>query len=321
MSRKQSTGRPAVYGSRTLRCLRHEPLAIEDALNELTNGIASFGQELVIVLDDAQTIKNRECLASIGHVIEHLPPNASLIMITREEPALGLAALRARGELTELRTRELAFTSVEARELLAGRADLGLDASQIELLRDRTEGWPAAMYVAALWLRSVDDPGQALLEFTGEHPYMAEYLRHEVLSALDSDRRSFLLRVAVLGCFTAELCDAVIGCSDSAQLLTELEESNMFVSKLEHGEWYRVHALFAEFAASRLESDEPGAVTRIHERAAGWLRSLGLYVEATTHAALAGDHEVVAEILCTYHSALIRNGRAGTLLRVGASAA
>ncbi len=279
------------------------------------NGIASLGVELTIVLDDAQHIRDQECLASIGYAIERLPPAARLIMITRADPALGLARLRARGALIELRTRELAFTSAEAQELFAERADISLDGEQIELLLQRTEGWPAALYVAGLWLRSVDDPARALLEFTGEHRYVAEYLSYEVLAVLDPDHRSFLLRVAVLGCFTAELCDAVLGCSDSAAMLAELEESNMFVHRLEHRQWFRVHALFAEFAANRLDSDDRGAVAQIHRRAATWLLSRGQYVEATTHAALARDHEAVAEILSTYHLALIRNGRAGTLLR------
>ena len=306
-------------GSRSLRRLRDDSSGVEDAIDALMNGIASLGVELTIVLDDAQHIRDQECLASIGYAIERLPPAARLIMITRADPALGLARLRARGALIELRTRELAFTSAEAQELLAERADISLDGEQIELLLQRTEGWPAALYVAGLWLRSVDDPARALLEFTGEHRYVAEYLSHEVLAVLDPDHRSFLLRVAVLGCFTAELCDAVLGCSDSAAMLAELEESNMFVHRLEHRQWFRVHALFAEFAANRLDSDDPGAVAQIHRRAATWLLSRGQYVEATTHAALARDHEAVAEILSTYHLALIpeRARRHTSALRAG----
>ena len=120
--------------------------------------------------------------------------------------------------------------------------------------------------------------------------------------------------MAVLGGFTAELCDAALGRTDSAAVLAELEESNMFVQQLERGDWFRVHPLFAEFAAAQLTSEDPGAVVEIHRRAAASLRSRGLYVEATTQASLAGDHEVVAETMTTYHLALIRSGRAGTLL-------
>ncbi len=301
-------------GRRALQRLRASGMAIEDAVHELMNGIAALGRELTLVLDDLNTVTDPECLASIEYAIERLPATARLIVITRADPALGLARLRARGELVELRASELSFTAAEARELLVDRGGLKLDDEQIEILRKRTEGWPAALYLAALWLRTVDDLGRAVLEFGGEHRYVAEYLSHEVLAALDADHRSFLLRVAVLRGFTAELCDGVLNRSDSAGLLAELEESNMFVQSLDRVEWFRVHPLFAEFAAARLRSDDPGAVIEIHRRAAGWFQSRGLYVEATAHASAAGDQEVVAEILTNYHLALIRAGRAGTVL-------
>ncbi|MGH2885316.1 MAG: LuxR C-terminal-related transcriptional regulator, partial [Solirubrobacteraceae bacterium] len=185
----------------------------------------------------------------------------------------------------------------------------------IGILRTRTEGWPAALYLAALWLRSVEDLDQAVLEFGGQHRYVAEYLSQEVLASLDPARRSFLLRAAVLGSFTAELCDAVLDRSDSAAMLGELEESNMLVLGLERREWFRVHPLFAEFATAHLGAVEPTVPQAIHWRAAEWLRSRGLVAEAVQHAAAAGDHEVVAQLLSEYHLALIRNGRSGTLLR------
>jgi LuxR family maltose regulon positive regulatory protein len=301
-------------GRRALKRLQGSGMTIEDAVDELMNGVARLGRELTLVLDDLNTVTAPECLASIEYAIERLPATARMILITRADPAIGLARRRARGELFELRASELAFTAAEARELLVGRGGLQLDDEQIKTLVRRTEGWPAALYLAALWLRTVDDLDRAVLEFGGEHRYVAEYLSHEVLAALDADRRSFLLRVAVLGGFTAELCDAVLGRADSAALLAALEESNMFVQSLERGEWFRVHPLFAEFAAGQLASEDPGAVVEIRRRAAASLRSRGLYVEATAQAAAAGDHEVVAEIMTKYHLALIRNGRAGTLL-------
>lgn len=301
-------------GHRALNRLRISGMVIDDAVDELMNGIAALGRELTLVLDDLNTVTDHECLASIEHAIERLPATARIIVITRADPALGLARLRARGELVELRASELSFTATEARELLVDRGGLELDDEQIEILRGRTEGWPAALYLAALWLRTVDDLDRAVREFGGEHRYVAEYLSHEVLAALDPGHRSFLLRVAVIGGFTAELCDALLGRSDSAALLADLEESNMFVQGGERGEWFRVHPLFAEFAAAQLASDDPGAVVQIHRGAAEWLRSRGLYVEAAAQASAAGDHEVVAEILTEHHLAFVRSGRAGTLL-------
>jgi LuxR family maltose regulon positive regulatory protein len=302
-------------GRRALQRLRVSGMPIETVVDELMNGIAAFGRGLALVLDDFHTVTDGECLASIEFALERLPATARLIVITRADPALGLARLRARGALVELRASELSFTAAEARELLVDRAGLDLDAEEIEVLRGRTEGWPAALYLAALWLRSVDDRGRAVREFAGDHRYLAEYLSHEVLAALDADERSFLLRAAVLGRFTPELCDGVLGRSDSAAMLAELERSNMFVLRLERREWFRVHSLFAQFAAARLAAVEPGAAVEVHRRAAGWLGARGLLVEAIEHAAAAGDHEVVAELLSEYHLALIRNGRAGMLLR------
>ncbi|HEY2655956.1 MAG TPA: LuxR C-terminal-related transcriptional regulator, partial [Solirubrobacteraceae bacterium] len=112
----------------------------------------------------------------------------------------------------------------------------------------------------------------------------------------------------------AELCDSVLDRSDSAQRLAELEQSNFFILRLERQQWFRVHALFAQFAAARA-SHQPGAVAEIHRRAASWLRAHGLVTEAIEHAAAAGDHEVVADLLAEYDWPLIRAGRYATLLR------
>jgi LuxR family maltose regulon positive regulatory protein len=302
-------------GRRALQRLWVSGMPVQTAVDELMNGIAAFEREVALVLDDSHTVTDGECLASIEYALERLPATARLIVITRADPALGLARLRARGALVELRASELSFTAAEARELLVDRGGLDLGSEDIEVLHGRTEGWPAALYLAALWLRGVDDRRGAVREFGGDHRYLAEYLSHEVLAALDAGERSFLLQVAVLGRFTAELCDAVLGRSDSAAMLAELERSNMFVLPLERLEWFRVHALFAQFAVARLAAVEPGAAVQIHRRAARWLGTRGLVVEAIEHAAAAGDHEVIAELLSKYHLTLIRNGRASTLFR------
>ena len=197
--------------------------------------------------------------------------------------------------------------------MVLGRLELG--AEEIEALVERTEGWPAALVLAWLWLRTVEDPARAVHGFGGTHRFVVEYLSGEVLAALDEDRRTFLEELAVLGEFTAELCDDVLGRTDSASRLAELEHSNLFVSRLERGGWFRIHSLFAEYARAQLALLDPGARTRIHRRAAECFRSRGLPAEAVAHAAAAVDHELVAELLVEYHLPLIRGGAGGTLLR------
>lgn len=302
-------------GRRALHRLQSSGLAIETIVDELMNGIAGFGQELALVLDDFHTVTDRRCVASIEYALEHLPTTARLIMITRADPALGLARLRARGVLAELRASDLSLTAAESRELLVDRAGVQLGAEEIEVLHERTEGWPAALYLAALWLRTVDDQHRAVREFGGDLRYVAEYLTHEVLDSLNPDDRLFLLQAAVLERFTAELCDGVLSRTDSAALLSEMENSNMFIIRLERQEWFRVHSLFAQFAVARLAAIRPGAAAAIHRRAAAWLRARGLVIEAIEHASAAGDHAEVARLLSELHLALLRKGGAATLLR------
>ena len=279
------------------------------------NGLAAYREPLIIVLDDLHSVSEPECLAAIDYALERLPANARMVAIARADPALRLAQLRAGGKLKEVRASELAFTVAETRELLVEHARVELGEEEIALLTERTEGWPAALVLAGLWLRSVDDPDRAVREFGGTHRFVAEYLSNEVFASLEDDLGSFLQEIAVLGRFTAELCADVLDRSDAASLLAQLEHSNLFLQRLERGGWFRVHSLVAEFAVARLASVEPGAARRIHEKAAAWYRSRGLAVEAIEHAAAAGDHETVAELLDEYHLLLIRSGATRTLLR------
>jgi LuxR family maltose regulon positive regulatory protein len=288
---------------------------IEVAIDQLMNGVAALGSVLVIVLDHLDEVVSEECLSSLDYALGRRPPNLQVVLLTRVDPALRLARLRAAGELVEVRGDELAFTPVEARELLVVLGRLELGAKEIEMLVARTEGWPAALVLAWLWLRTVEDPARALRGFGGDNRFVAEYISGEVLAALDEDSRAFLYGVAVLGEFTADLCDAVLDRSDSEARLAELEHSNLFVSRLERGGWFRIHSLFAEYARTQLTSVKPGAPAVIHRRAAMWFRSQGLAAEAVRHADAAGDHELVAELLVEHHLPLIRGGAGDTVLR------
>lgn len=302
-------------GRAALQRLRRVGGTLEGALIELLNGMAAFGDPITIVLDDFQAITDRDCLDSVDYAVEHLPPTTRLIVLTRSDPPLRLPQLRATGALAEVRANDLAFTPAEAHELLVRRGGLPLDEEEVRVLHERTEGWPGALYLALLWLRGLEDPHGAVREFGGDHRFVADYLNHEILGSLDARARWFLLHTSVLGHFTAELCDEVFARFDSASELERLEHSNLFVAGLEHGGWYRVHPLFAEFAEFQLATVDPGSGGEIHRRAARWFLARDLPVEAVEHAAAAGDHDLVAKIVLDQHLALVRTGGARTLLR------
>ncbi len=305
------------FGRRALSCLVIRGAPVEAAVDELMNGLVAYGRRVTIVLDDLHAIRGEVSVRSLAHAIERLPPNARLVASTRLDPAIGVARLRARGLLTEVRTRELAFTVQETGELV-GREGIDLSSESVELLVDRTEGWPAGLYLAALWLRDLQDPNRGVREFAGSARHVGDYLADEVLTALAPDIKDFLVRTSVLGRFTPALCDAVLGREDSVAVLADLAHSNMFLVALDaRGEWYRYHHLFGEVLQLELGSE---AARELRRRAAAWCGAHGLVEEAIEYAAAAGDAEMVADLLIERHLDFIWGGRLRQFLGLGALA-
>ncbi len=293
-------------GQSALTSLNVRGVPIETPVDELMNGLVAYGRPLVIVLDDLHAVKSETSLRAIGHAIKRLPPNARLLVSTRSDPAISLARLRARGALTEIRARELAFTVEETRELML-REDIALSSTSVELLTERTEGWPAGCYLAALWLRDLNNQDEGVRAFAGSARHVADYLADEVLATLAPETRDFLVRTSALGRFTPELCDAVLRREDSAVLLAEVSRSNQLLVALDaRGGWYRYHHLFRELLQLELARED---ACELHLGAAAWYRAEGLIEDAIEHAAAAGDAETVAELLVENDREFVWGGR------------
>lgn len=297
-------------GAGALARLQAPTADVDDAINELVNGISAYGDELVVVLDDLHALSTT-ALESIERAVERLPANARLLVTSRYDPPISLARLRGRGQLGELRAHDLAFTTAEAHALLVERQGLPLERGDVELLVERTEGWPAALYLALLWLRTHDDAQAAIRSFSASHRHVAGYLSAEVLDRVEPDRRDFLIRTSVLPRFTAELCDEALGREDSGSLLIELERSNLFLIPLDsRGEWFRFHHLFGELLQLELNAADPAAATRIHGRASSWFLEHGLVEEAVEHAFAAGSEATAAQIVAEHYQAVMETAAA-----------
>jgi LuxR family maltose regulon positive regulatory protein len=293
-------------GSRALEHLAAPGAAVEPAVDALLSTFAAHEGSVAIVLDDLDTIGSEESYGSVEYAIKRLPANARMLAAARSDPPFALAALRAKQMLAEIRTNELAFTEAEADELLLRTERLALGEQSMRMLVERTEGWPAALYLAALWLRGRPQPDEAAQRFGATNRQVADYLTEEVLASLDPETRSFLVRSAVLGRFTPELCNAVLQREDSHALLVDLERSNLLLVGLEgEGNWYRYHNLFRELLRLELgQTDGDGRI--LHRRAAEWFRERGLVEEAIEHASEAGDLELVADLLLDAVVELVR---------------
>ena len=263
-------------GAAALTIISSTPAATDAALATLVNDLDAVDVELVLVLDDYHVIERQEIHDGMAYLLDHLPGNVHLVIATRSDPPLPLSRMRARGELVEVRSADLRFTEVEAADYLADSMDLTLSDADVATLADRTEGWAAALQLAALSLQGRDDPGAAVAKFAGDDRFIVDYLVDEVLDRLPADVRTFLLDTCILDRLTGPLCDAVTERSDGASVLRELERANLFLVPLDDSrQWYRYHQLFADVLRSHLGREDPDRVAAVHRRAADWLWANG----------------------------------------------
>jgi LuxR family maltose regulon positive regulatory protein len=259
------------------------------------------GQDLILVLDDYHVIESQPIDNVLTFALDHLPPQMHLVIATRTDPTLRLSRLRARGQLTELRTADLRFTIDEAVAFLHQVVRLPISTDSVRTLRDRTEGWITGLQLAAVAMQGLDQGEQIahfIHSFGGSHRYVIDYLVDEVLDQQTPAMQAFLLQTSILDRLVAPLCNAVTGREDSQAILEQLEAANLFLIPLD-GErcWYRYHRLFADLLRQRLRQTQPEQVPVLHIRASQWYACHGFQVEAVHHALAGGDFEGAADLI------------------------
>jgi LuxR family transcriptional regulator, maltose regulon positive regulatory protein len=285
-----------------------------DVVPRLVNELVDAPRRVALVLDDYHLVHEPEIHRSLRYLLERPPRTLHIVVATRADPPFALPRMRVRDELTELRGVDLRFTDAQTDALLNDALGLGLDRLDVARLHERTEGWPAALQLAALSLRMHPDPRAFIASFAGDDRHIVDYLGSEVLDRVSDDTRAFLVRTSILDRLGPELCDAVIGGGDAAGALEALERANVFVTALDSNrQWYRYHGLFAELLRRRLELDEPALVPELHRRAGVWYAEHGFASDAVRHALAAGDHERAAGLAAAHWSELFNSGRLATV--------
>jgi LuxR family maltose regulon positive regulatory protein len=284
-------------------------------LPRLARALAMRESASVLVLDELEHVDSPLSLLAIRTLAEHARPGTQIAVATRSEPALPLGRLRVNRLLTELGRGDLAMTTPEARSLLLG-AGVELDAERLELLVRRAEGWPAALYLAALALCEHPGDESTIAHFAGDDRALAEYVRDEFLAPVSRHHREFLRRAAVLDRFSADLCDAVLGRRDSAAVLRELAQGNMLLHSLDRkSEWFRFHALLAETLRAELRRTEPELEPELHLRASKWWAAQGDMDRAIGHAVEAEAYERAGILLWQGVPEYNARGRIATVTR------
>ena len=292
------------------------PGPITTVLTTLINDLAATDGDVVLVLDDYHVIDAPEIQEGMAFLLDHLPPQLHLVVACRADPPLPLARLRARGELIEVRAADLRFTPEEAFRYLNGVMGLSLTARDVSALEGRTEGWIAALQLAALSIQGRDDATDFIAGFAGDSRYIVDYLVEEVLARQPDQIQRFLLQTSVLDRLSGPLCDAVNGQDGGKAMLEALDRENLFLVPLDdRRRWYRYHHLFAEVLRARLLDEQPDLLPALHRRASDWYEQNGERAVAIDHALAAEDFGRAAELVELAAPATNRDRQEQTLRR------
>jgi LuxR family transcriptional regulator, maltose regulon positive regulatory protein len=306
---------PAFDSDKVLAMLRSQaPDFSLTVLPVLISEMAALPEPVVLVLDDYHLIKKPDCHEQVARLLSHLPSCVQVVIITRADPPLPVARMRALGEMAEIRARELRFDFRQAAELIQAVAAAELSERDLRYLVERTEGWPAGLYLAALSMRGDCSPDAFVRQFSGENRFIVDYLVDDVLNQQPGDIRRFLTRTSILGRFCAPLCDAVTGSADATGIIGMLERENLFVVPLDDSrQWFRYHHLFAQVLRGQLTRTEPHLVPSLHARASAWHQAEGSTDEAVAHALAAGDIGGATHLIAQNFQAYNDSGRGATV--------
>ena len=281
----------------------------------LGSAFASMTSPVMLVLDDVHVLRNSECRAALSVLADHVPAGSRLVLAGRAEPPLRIARLRAEGKILEIGPDDLSLTRDEASSLLRS-VGLALAEDDVAELHERTEGWPAGLYLAALYLREGGPLASAAVSFGGADRLVSEYMESEFLARISRRQRVFLTRTAVLERMCGALCETVLEMGGSASILADLAGSNMLLVPLDRrGEWYRYHHLFRDMLLAELHRREPGLVPVLQRRAANWYLRNGWPEEALEYSMAAEDVDGAARLAAQLGVPTYRQGRVTTIQR------
>ncbi len=307
------------FGEGIRRALQAPQVLLETVLTALVNELVALPFDVVLVLDDYHVVDEPVVHEALTFLLEQLPRQVRLVLTSRTAPPppVPLPLLRVRGQLLELGADDLRFTREEAARFLNEGMGLELPSEEVSALEQRTEGWIAALQLAALSLDQAGETAQVIESFGGSHRYLVDYLTTEVLRRQPPEIQDFLVKTSILDRVAASLANAVTDREDGQAMLEQLESANLFIVPLDaQRHWYRYHQVFAEFLHAQLERwVTPAEQTRLHLRASRWYAAQGRVSEAVRHALRAGAYERAADLIEGVARRLIMHGELVTLKR------
>ncbi|KAA3663908.1 MAG: ATP-dependent transcriptional regulator, partial [Chloroflexi bacterium] len=307
----------ATVGQNVLDTLQTpNPPAAPIFLSHLINDLAQSNQQFILVLDDYHLIDTEAIHNALTFLVENQPPQLHLVILSRTEPPLPITKLRAKNQIVTIQANDLRFTRAETETFFNQAMQLGLTGDQIAQLENQTEGWVTGLQLAALSLKETSDAVTFIRRLSGHDRYIADYLVNEVISYQPQHIQEFLLQTAVLKRMNADLCNVVLGITNSQSILETLETANLFIVPLDNNRnWYRYHHLFADTLQRQLERQNPERMIDLHRAAAVWFMAHDMLPESIEHSLEAKDYERVVQHLDEIIDQILASSRFKTYLR------
>ncbi len=286
----------------------------------LTSLIAEIHEEddrIAVVIDDWHRVSDSKTSASLGFLLDNGCRHLQVIVTSWSRAGLPLSRLRIRDELVEIDSGALRFDNDEAASLLNDVGGLQLSRSDVEAFTASTDGWAAALQLAALSLRGGDEASSLVGRLSGSSDVIREFLAENVLDTLDPDLREFLLATSITERICAGLASVLAGVSNGQAILEEVEQRGLFLQRIDNDpNWFRFHQMFAEFLRRRLERDGPDRIEHLHRTASAWFVENGYLNEAVDHALAAGDANRAVDLVEDDETNLLEQSKMTTLLGI-----
>ncbi|GIH02845.1 LuxR family transcriptional regulator [Rhizocola hellebori] len=261
----------------------------------LADTLSRLAEPVVLVLDDAQHLRNQEVWRGLEFLLRHAAGMLRLVVATRERPQLLLYRWRLAGDLTEIDAGELAFKLTETQQLLA-RMGCDLPADAVVALHERAEGWAAGIRLGA----AAED---------GDIDDAVQFIEQEVIAALPPELAEILCMASIGDYLSGELVDALTLGDRGVALLEHLERAGMFVVRMVNQPWtHRFHRMFAELLRARLMGEASEQIPELHRRAARWHLTHDLPAQALHHALSGDDDDLAVSILYAHWPQLVLPG-------------
>ncbi|NOU47156.1 MAG: hypothetical protein HOO86_08855 [Bacteroidales bacterium] len=307
------------FGQSTLKLL-HSPNkpSVESIVSLLINEILNINQNIFLVLDDFHLIKSIEVLKLVTYLLEHIPGNIHIVILTRSDPAIAVSRLRSQNQLVEIRSSDLSFSANEISVLFNKKLKLGLSLDDVYSLKTKTEGWIAGLQLTALSMQGREDISGFIQDLMGDNRYIMDYLMEEVLKIQTDDIREFMIQTSVLEQMSGPLCNKVLNRNDSRLILETLDKNNMFIVPLDNERhWYRYHHLFANLLKQRLLQKDPMLLIDIHTKACEWFEQNNMFNFAIEHALEIKNYEKSIRLLGETIESMWEKGQHAAIMNYG----